>query len=98
MNKYVVVVDQDIDVTDMEDVLWAMSTRSDPARSIEIIKRCRSGPLDPAIPLADKGLNSRAIIDCCRPFEWREQFPEVVETSPELMAKVTSAWGGQLEV
>ena len=98
MNKYVVVVDPDIDVTDMEDVLWAMSTRSDPERSIEIIKRCRSGPLDPAIPLMDKGLNSRAIIDCCRPFEWRDQFPEVIETSQELIAKVTSAWGGQLEV
>jgi 4-hydroxy-3-polyprenylbenzoate decarboxylase len=98
MNKYVVVVDDDIDVTDMQDVLWAMCTRSDPERSIEILHRCRSGPLDPPIPLVQKGHNSRAVIDCCRPFEWKEQFPEVVETSRELMERVTSTWGGLLEI
>ncbi len=98
MNRYVIVVDQDIDVTDMQDVLWAMATRSDPERSIEIIKRCRSGPLDPAIPLQDKGLNSRAVIDCCRPFEWKDKFPEVVETSQDLMDKVTLKWGRELEI
>jgi len=98
MNKYVVVVDEDIDVTDLQDVLWAMCTRSDPERSIEIIRRCRSGALDPPIPLADKGLNSRAIIDCCKPYEWREQFPEVVEASPELKAMVTAKWQNRLRI
>ena len=37
MGRYVVVVDDDIDITNMDDVLWAMTTRVDPARDIEII-------------------------------------------------------------
>lgn len=97
MNKYVVVVDDDIDPTDLQDVLWAMSTRSDPERSIEITRRCRSGPLDPAIPLEEKGFNSRAVIDCCRPWEWRDRFPQVVETSQELMDRTVARWGDQLQ-
>jgi 4-hydroxy-3-polyprenylbenzoate decarboxylase len=35
--KYVVVVDDDIDVSNLEEVVWAMITRSDPATSIDII-------------------------------------------------------------
>jgi len=48
--RIVVVVDDDIDVTDMNDVMWAIFTRMDPERSIDIIKRALSSPLDPAIP------------------------------------------------
>ena len=88
MNRYAVVVDDDIDVADFNDVLWAMCTRVDPARSIEITERGWSGPLDPIIPKAEKGLNSRAIIDACRPFEWMKDFPPVSGASKELKDKV----------
>lgn len=97
MNKYVIVVDEDIDVTDLQDVIWAMATRSDPERSVEILHRCWSGPLDPAIPLEMKGYNSRAIIDCCRPYEWKAQFPEVVDAPREVREAVVSKWGKLLE-
>ena len=39
LGRYVVVVDDDIDVMDLEQVLWAMCTRSEPAESIDIISR-----------------------------------------------------------
>jgi hypothetical protein len=32
-------------------------------------------------------MNSRAIVDACRPYEWMSKFPEVAETSPELGRK-----------
>ncbi|HEY7068395.1 MAG TPA: UbiD family decarboxylase [Chloroflexota bacterium] len=92
MSRYIIVVDDDVDVTDMDEVLFAVFTRSDPARSIEILKRCWSGPLDPAIPPADRGFNSRAIIDACRPWEWRDEFPEPVLT-PEKAAETRRKWG-----
>jgi hypothetical protein len=38
-------------------------------------------------------LNSRAVIDACRPFEWMNEFPEVAETSPELRKKVLAKLG-----
>jgi len=88
MGRYVVVVDDDIDVADFNDVLWAMCTRVDPIKSIEFTERCWSGPLDPIIPKAEKGFNSRAIIDACRPFEWIKDFPPVSGASRELKDKV----------
>src|SRR5207253_1063002 len=55
LGRYVVVVDDDIDVMDLEQVLWAMCTRSEPAESIDIIPRAWSGPLDPRIHPDKKG-------------------------------------------
>ena len=92
LGRYVIVVDDDIDITSSEEVIWAVCTRSDPARSIDILRRCWSGPLDPAITRDDVGFNSRAIIDATRPFEWRENFPSVSGHSVELKAKVKKKW------
>lgn len=92
LGRYVIVVDEDIDPTNTFDILWALSTRSDPVESIDIIRRCWSGPLDPRIQPGKKGFNSRALIDACRPFEWMKDFPPVAESSPELREKVRAKW------
>jgi len=84
LGRYTVVVDDDIDVTDLNDVMWAVCTRVDPAKDIDIISDCWSGPLDPIIPTEDKGLSSRAIINACRPMKWIDSFPKVVGADPEL--------------
>jgi len=92
LGRYVIVVDEDIDPANTFDVLWALSTRSDPETSIDILRRCWSGPLDPIFPQGKKGFNSRAIIDACRPYEWRQDFPPVAESSPEVRAQVLEKW------
>ncbi|MFQ5683533.1 MAG: UbiD family decarboxylase [Candidatus Binatia bacterium] len=97
LGRYVVVVDHDIDVADINDVIWAMCTRSDPEKSIDIIRRCWSGPLDPIIPRQEKGLSSRAIVDACRPFEWAKDFPPVSGASRELKDKVLKKYGRTLQ-
>jgi UbiD family decarboxylase len=97
LGRYVVVVDDDIDITKSDEVLWAIGSRSDPSRAIEIIDRCWSGPLDPAIRREEKGFSSRALIDATRPYEWREKFPEVSGASPELKDKVRKKWSGFLD-
>src|SRR5207302_2469790 len=75
LGRIVIVVDEDIDVTDINDVMWAVVTRSDPERSLDIINRAWSGPLDPAIAPDVKGHNSRMIIYLSLPLELRVQFP-----------------------
>ena len=55
LGRYAVVVDDDIDVWDMNDILWALCTRVDPAQDIDFIRRCWSGPLDPIVPRDKKG-------------------------------------------
>ena len=96
MGRYVIVVDEDIDPYNTDDVLWAMATRSDPDQDIDILRRCWSGPLDPAIAVGKKGFNSRALIDACRPYEWKDQFPKVSDPSPELAKKIVDKWGKAL--
>ncbi len=97
LGRYVIVVDEDIDITNTEEVIWAISSRSDPAESIEILRRCWSGPLDPRIPVDKKGFNSRAIIDATKPYEWREKFPKSSGHSRELKDKVAGDWKGFLD-
>jgi len=92
LGRYVVVVDDDVDITNSEEFLWALSSRSDPAESIEILRRAWSGPLDPRIARDQVGHSSRAVIDATRPYEWREKFPKVSGASRELKDKVAGNW------
>ncbi|HZW58602.1 MAG TPA: UbiD family decarboxylase [Nitrososphaerales archaeon] len=93
MGRYVIVVDEDVDPTDLQEVIWALSTRSDPATSIDIIHRAPSNPLDPLIRKPAKSYSSsRAIIDACRPFEWINEFPKSVIVSKDLHERVAMKW------
>ena len=92
LGRYVIVVDEDIDITNSEEVIWAVCTRSDPARSIDILRRAWSGPLDPAIARDEVGFSSRAIIEATRPFEWKEKFPKVSGASRELKERIAKDW------
>lgn len=96
MGRFVVVVDEDIDPFNLEEVLWAMATRCDPATSLDILHRCWSGPLDPAIPPEAKGFNSKALVDACRPYHWRDRFPPVIVIEPELRQRVRQQWSQAL--
>ena len=97
LGRYVIVVDDDVDITDSEEVLWVLSSRSDPAQSIEILRRAWSGPLDPRIPRDEVGHSSRAVIDATRPCEWRDKFPKVSGASRGLKDKVANNWRDFLE-
>ncbi|MBI2303591.1 MAG: UbiD family decarboxylase [Chloroflexi bacterium] len=93
VGRYVIVVDEDIDPSNIYDVLWALATRSDPERSIDIIRRCWSSSADPAFHPDQKGFNSRAIIEACRPYEWMGDLMPVAETSPQLRQKILDKFG-----
>ena len=97
LGRYSIVVDDDVDVTNTNDVLWALATRSNPETDIEIVRRSWSGPLDPIVPKGQKGHNSRAIIDACRPYEWMADFPPVAESSPEVRRAAEAKWGKILD-
>ncbi len=105
VGRYTVVVDDDIDVTNLRDVIWAVATRADPERSIEIIRRCRSSSADPAVPPDQKSsthnpsavFTSKAVIDACWPYEWKDRAYPVAEISPDLRGQLLAKWGGELK-
>lgn len=96
LGRYVVVVDDDIDIYNPNDVIWAIGTRSEP-ENIDILRRCWSGPLDPAIPRERKGFNSRAIIDATRPYEWKDKFPPVNAVTDALKAELDKKYPALLK-
>ena len=55
LTKMFVVVDEDINVHDINDVIWAVTTRADPARDTVIINNTPTDTLDPASPLVNLG-------------------------------------------
>ena len=93
LGRYVVVVDDDIDPTDLNEVIWAIGTRSNPEKDIDIMRNSYSSPLDPIYP--DQGkifFGSRAVIDACKPYDWIRNFPKVVQSSPEEKQSVIDKW------
>ena len=97
MNRYVVVVDDDIDPRDLDQVVWAISTRSDPAADIEVMGRTWGSRLDPMLAEGATPHNSRAIIDACVPYERRDTFPPVVGSDPDYLAEIGRKWGAALD-
>ncbi len=93
MGKYTVVVDEDIDVTNLEDVLWAVCTRTDPATSIDFIRRAWASKAEPMLRHGQPPFNSRAIIDACRPYEWFGEFPKVAQADPAYLRELEQKWG-----
>ncbi len=93
LGRIVIVVDEDIDVTDINEVIWAVCTRMDPAQDVDIIQRMLTGALDPAIEPGKKVYNSRLLIDATRPWEWREKFPPAIGPSPEIKRQTRDEWG-----
>jgi 3-polyprenyl-4-hydroxybenzoate decarboxylase len=92
MNRYVIVVDDDIDPTNLDEVLWAMCTRSDPATDIDIMRKSWGSRADPMLTDHDVPYNSRALIDACIPFERIKEFPPVAEADPAYLAEIEQKW------
>ncbi|MFH0845513.1 MAG: UbiD family decarboxylase [Pseudomonadota bacterium] len=101
LGRLVIVTDDDIDISDLEELMWAICTRCDPATDLDIIHRAWSGPLDPLVsPEARaKGefYNSRMIINATRPWSWRDQFPKAIGPDREYRRRTREKWGHLLK-
>jgi UbiD family decarboxylase len=97
MARIVVVVDDDIDPSNLADVMWAVATRCEPAEGIDIVRNAWSSALDPRISPNDKEsgvtAHSKAIIDATRPFAWRDKFPPTSALSPDEAREIEAKWG-----
>ncbi len=63
-------------------------------KDIEILRRIPTSRLDPMIKDTenDELCNSRAIIDACRPYKWKDKFAIPVQFDPEIVKRVKSKW------
>lgn len=91
--KWVIVVDDTIDARDWNDVIWAISTRMDPARDITVIENTPIDYLDFASP--EDGLGSKIGLDATDkwPPETKREWGREIRMSQEVVDKVSEIWG-----
>ncbi|HZT06329.1 MAG TPA: UbiD family decarboxylase [Chloroflexota bacterium] len=98
-----VIVDDDIDITNEKEVLWAIASRCAPEHGVRVVPGTAVWQLDPRIPPdgrsdpnAEHGRSTYVahdlVINACRPYEWADEFPPVAVNGPELRARIQQRW------
>lgn len=88
--KTVIAVDEDIDPWDISRVMYALSFRFQPNRC-QIIHRGRSTPLDPSLPIGQRDITGRLLMDATIPYDWKEK-PLPISLDAEMVKKVQARW------
>jgi 4-hydroxy-3-polyprenylbenzoate decarboxylase len=90
--KIVIVVDEDVDARSWTDVVWALSTRVDPARDLVVIESTPIDYLDFASPVA--GLGSKLGIDASSkwPGEVTRPWGRPIQMSADVVARIDALW------
>jgi len=91
--KYVVVVDDDVDPTDLGEVVWAMVTRSRPSASIDIQRETWSTYLDPSLnPPEIRPWGSKCVINACKEYKYIKTFSRRSLLKKEVYESVCARW------
>jgi 4-hydroxy-3-polyprenylbenzoate decarboxylase len=91
--KWIVVVDDDVDPTDLDQVIWAMSTRCDPASDIDILRHTWSTYLDPTKnPPEERPYGSKTIINACKEHKFLKTFSKRTRLTKPTYEKVQKKW------
>ncbi len=100
MGRLIVVVDDDVDPSNLADVMWAVTTRCEPAEQIDIVRNAWSSALDPRIPIDQKEAgvtsHSKVIVDACRPFAWKNAYPETSALTQSEAHEIQRKWQNAL--
>ena len=90
--KFVIVVDEDINVRSWEDVIWAITTRMDPARDLTLLENTPIDYLDFASPVS--GLGSKVGFDATNkwPGETTREWGKPIVMTPEVCQKIDNLW------
>jgi 4-hydroxy-3-polyprenylbenzoate decarboxylase len=91
--KFIVVTDDDIDVRDWKEVIWAITTRVDPARDTLLVENTPIDYLDFASPVS--GLGSKMGLDATNkwPGETQRPWGTPIAMDPEVRRRVDAMWG-----
>ena len=91
--KFIIVVDDDIDVRDWKEVMWAITTRMDPVRDTLLVENTPIDYLDFASPVS--GLGGKMGLDATNKFsgETQREWGTPIVMDDEVKAKVDAMWG-----
>jgi UbiD family decarboxylase len=91
--KWIIAVDEDVDPTDVNEVLWALSTRCHPAEDIDTLRNTWSTGLDPSqFESEARPYGSKVLINACKPHRYLKQFPSSTLLRREVYERVAARW------
>jgi 4-hydroxy-3-polyprenylbenzoate decarboxylase len=91
--KFIVVVDEDVDVRSWQEVIWAMTTRMDPVRDTVLVENTPIDYLDFASPVS--GLGGKMGLDATNkwPGETQREWGRPIKMDADVKARVDAIWG-----
>ena len=100
MGAYTVVVEEDIDPSNLEQVLWAMATRSRLDKQIHLVHGCHTNNVNPTFSPAEKMdgekkriiTQTRVVIDACRDLSWKDDWYPMAKMKPEMRENTLTKW------
>jgi 4-hydroxy-3-polyprenylbenzoate decarboxylase len=102
--KFVIVVDDDVDIANPGALLWAIGTRCHVREAVDIVRNVWTSPADPALPPQERAplpgmdiarhgyTTDRVLIDACRPYRWFDQFPSVNDFPKSTKESIARKW------
>ncbi len=91
--KWIIAVDEDVDPTDFDQVMWALSTRCNPSDDLDILRNTWSTGLDPSQhPPEARPYGSKVLIDACRQHRHIKDFPPATLLRQKTYERVTRRW------
>ncbi|WP_191967080.1 MULTISPECIES: UbiD family decarboxylase [Haloferax] len=98
--RITIVVDEDINVYDLDEVLWATVSRCDPAEDMQLIENCVSSRINPRLSAEQEKsgdhTKSRLFFDATKPYHWKEEFPPDTKLDPDMEADLRAEWSDLL--
>ena len=96
-SRFVVVVDEDIDPSNISEVMLAIGTRCNPEDAVEVIKGFPCAAHETVVSPEKKRIGDFSMGKCfiyaCKPYSWIKDFPRVNKRSAELLEEASRKWG-----
>jgi len=91
--KWIIAVDDDVDPTDLNQVLWALATRCNPVDDIDFQRNTWSTGLDPSkVVVEERPYGSKALIDACKPHRYLKEFSQPTRLRRSVYEEVARRW------
>ena len=90
--KWIIAVDDDVDPTDFDEVVWAMSTRCNPSDDLDILRNTMSFRADPSLAPEAKPYGSKVLINACTPHRLLKNAPVRTALRQDVYQRVSERW------
>ena len=90
--KWIIAVDEDVDPTDFDQVIWAMSTRCNPSDDLDVLRNTWTYRSDPSLAPEARPYGSKVLVNACAPHRYLKQAPKRTLLRREIYERVSNRW------